>query len=160
MSFYEGSARVPLIVWSPERFAPGRVGAAVSTMDLLPTLTDLAGIARVAADASGRWSGRSTGGALVARAWSRTCLALPAGTRPSREYLAEGAIAPIVMIRRGQHKFIHSPPDPDQLYDLAADPGEQVNLAGDPAAARTSSARSARRSRRAGISPRSTGTSG
>jgi len=37
------------------------------------------------------------------------------------EYLAEGAIAPIVMIRRGRHKFIHSPADPDQLFDLGSD---------------------------------------
>jgi choline-sulfatase len=51
------------------------------------------------------------------------------------EYLAEGALAPIIMIRRGRHKFIHSPPDPDQLFDLAADPHELANLAGDPAAA-------------------------
>ena len=51
------------------------------------------------------------------------------------EYLAEGAIAPIVMIRRGRHKFVHSPSDPDQLFDLAADPGERANLAEDPAAA-------------------------
>jgi len=46
------------------------------------------------------------------------------------EYLAEGAIAPIVMIRRGALKFIHSPADPDQLYDLSRDPGERDNLAG------------------------------
>jgi choline-sulfatase len=51
------------------------------------------------------------------------------------EYLAEGALAPIVMIRRGPRKFIHSPADPDQLYDLAADPHERVNLAADPASA-------------------------
>ena len=51
------------------------------------------------------------------------------------EYLAEGAIAPIVMIRRGRHKFVHSPADPDQLYDLASDPHERANLAGDPASA-------------------------
>jgi len=49
------------------------------------------------------------------------------------EYLAEGALAPIVMIRRGRHKFIHSPADPDQLYDLASDPHERANLAGAPA---------------------------
>jgi Choline sulfatase enzyme C terminal len=47
----------------------------------------------------------------------------------------QGAIAPIVMIRRGRHKFIHSPADPDQLFDLVADPDERSNLAGDPAAA-------------------------
>ena len=53
------------------------------------------------------------------------------------EYLAEGAIAPIVMIRRGTEKFIHSPVDPDQLYDLGDDPDELVNLAAVPAAAET-----------------------
>jgi choline-sulfatase len=51
------------------------------------------------------------------------------------EYLAEGAIAPIVMLRRGRHKFIHSPADPDQLYDLEADPNEVTNLATDPGSA-------------------------
>ena len=40
------------------------------------------------------------------------------------EYLAEGAIAPLVMIKRGRYKFVHSPVDPDQLYDLAEDPEE------------------------------------
>ena len=34
------------------------------------------------------------------------------------------------MIRRGEFKFIHSPADPDQLYDLKRDPGERDNLAG------------------------------
>ena len=33
------------------------------------------------------------------------------------------------MVRRGAHKFIHAPGDPDQLYDLARDPDELVNLA-------------------------------
>jgi choline-sulfatase len=33
------------------------------------------------------------------------------------------------MIRRRRYKFIHSPVDPDQLYDLANDPDERVNLA-------------------------------
>ena len=45
------------------------------------------------------------------------------------EYLAEGAVAPIVMIRRGPYKFIHTPVDPDQLYDLVDDPQELHNLA-------------------------------
>ncbi len=50
------------------------------------------------------------------------------------EYLAEGAIGPIVMIRRGRHKFIHSLTEPDMLFDLVADPDEMRNLAEDPAA--------------------------
>ena len=42
MSFYEGSARVPLVVSAPGRFAPSRVASPVSTMDLLPTLVGIA----------------------------------------------------------------------------------------------------------------------
>ena len=49
------------------------------------------------------------------------------------EYLGEAAIAPVVMIRRGRHKFIHSPADPDQLFDLVSDPDERHNLAADRA---------------------------
>jgi choline-sulfatase len=36
-----------------------------------------------------------------------------------------------VMVRRGRHKFIACPGDPEQLYDLAHDPAELVNLATD-----------------------------
>ena len=49
------------------------------------------------------------------------------------EYMGEGALAPIIMIRRGSLKFIHASGDPDQLYDLSGDPDERVNLAADPA---------------------------
>jgi choline-sulfatase len=35
------------------------------------------------------------------------------------------------MIRRDRHKYIHCPADPDQLYDLVADPEERENLATD-----------------------------
>jgi choline-sulfatase len=33
------------------------------------------------------------------------------------------------MIKRGRYKFVHSPVDPEQLYDLAEDPDEVRNLA-------------------------------
>jgi choline-sulfatase len=45
------------------------------------------------------------------------------------EYLAEGVTSPALMIRRGPHKFVSCRGDPDQLYDLARDPHELVNLA-------------------------------
>jgi len=122
MSCYEGSARVPLIIWSPRRFAPGRVAQAVSTMDLLPTMVSLAGVADPQ-DLPGPLDGRSLLSHLSGHADRDEAVA---------EYLAEGAIAPIIMIRRGRHKFIGSPADPDQLFDLAADPYEQVNLADEP----------------------------
>ena len=53
------------------------------------------------------------------------------------EYFAEGAIAPLLMIRRGRLKYIRSELDPQQLYDVVADPLEQTNLAADPLYAST-----------------------
>jgi len=113
-------ARVPLIVRAPALFPPGRVPAAVSTMDLLPTLVALA------------HDGDPPGlvGPLDGRSLLPHLSGAPDRDEVTAEYLAEGAIAPIVMIRRGRHKFIHSPADPDQLFDLASDPHERVNLAG------------------------------
>ncbi len=126
MSFFEGSARVPLVVSAPGRFAPSRVASPVSTMDLLPTLVGLAG-GDDSSDALGNLDAESL-------------MPLLSGERDDRqtvvaEYLAEGAIAPLVMVRRGSWKLVHSPADPDQLYDLATDPLERANRADDPAAA-------------------------
>jgi choline-sulfatase len=125
MSFFEGACRVPLLVHAPERFAARRVGKSVSLADLVPTLLDLA-----------------AGGAppsLAQEIDGRSLLPHLAGSRGHDEaigeYLAEGAIAPIVMIRRGAHKFILSPSDPDQLYDLESDPDERRNLAAAPGCA-------------------------
>jgi choline-sulfatase len=125
MSFYEGSARVPLIVRAPGLFEPGRVATAVSTMDLLPTLVGLV-CAGSTPDVVGPLDGRS----LLPHLFGA-----PDRDEVVAEYLAEGAIAPIVMIRRGRYKFIHSPADPDQLFDLESDPHERINLADDPASA-------------------------
>ncbi len=152
MGCYEGSVRVPLIVSAPWLFPPGRISEPVSTMDLMPTLTAL-GTARVAgdsaagdsaagdsaagdrdpADVTGPVDGRSLLPLLTGAAHRSG--AGPGPPAVAAEYLAEGAIAPIVMLRSGRHKFIHSPADPDQLYDLAADPAELTDLAAHPAAA-------------------------
>jgi len=118
MNFFENACRIPLIVHAPERFAAHRVSESASLLDILPTLVDLA----------------SKGEALAYAAPidGRSLLpALEGGAGPGQvvgEYLAEGAVAPIVMIRRGRYKFVHSAADPDQLYDLSADPDERVNL--------------------------------
>ncbi|MGI8702514.1 MAG: choline-sulfatase [Nocardioidaceae bacterium] len=124
MSFFEGSARVPLVVSAPSLFAAGRVSSPVTTMDLLPTLVGLAH--------DGDLSG------VVGRLDGESLLPMLAGEPSGRdtvvaEYLAEGAIAPIVMVRRGSFKLIHSPADPDQLFDLSADPLERNNLVQHPA---------------------------
>jgi len=125
MSFYEGAARVPLIVRAPGLFEPGRVAAAVSTMDLLPTLAGLVHAGSLA----------GVIGPLDGRSLLPHLAGAPDRDEVVAEYLAEGAIAPIVMIRRGRYKFIHSPADPDQLFDLESDPHERINLANDPSSA-------------------------
>ena len=120
MSFFEPSATVPLIFHAPLHFGPRRVSGAVSLLDLAPTLLELA-----AASAEEDLDGSSLAGQLVGQAnLDRT---LPG------EYLAEGAVAPLVMLRRGHLKYIHSESDPDLLFDLEEDPEELHNLAGDPA---------------------------
>ncbi|HKN31375.1 MAG TPA: choline-sulfatase [Roseiarcus sp.] len=121
MNFFEEASRVPLVVAIPGRFAPARVAASVSLIDLLPTLVDFAGGDAAALGSS--IDGRSLGPHLAGARGHDEAIG---------EYLAEGAVAPIVMIRRGALKFIHSPPDPDQFYDLRRDSGERDNLAGKP----------------------------
>lgn len=121
MNFFEGSARVPLMVAVPG--GSGRlVDAPVSTLDVAPTLADLAGISM---DDVLPWTdGESLLGLMTG------------GQRTSPvhiEYAAEGSEAPLVCIREGTYKFTHCELDPPMLFDLAADPDEHVNLAADPA---------------------------
>jgi choline-sulfatase len=123
MNFYEPSCRIPLIVHAPGRFAARRVPGSASLLDLLPTFTALAHDG-----APPPYAAPFDGTSLLPT--------LEGGDEAPGEvigeYLAEGAIAPIVMIRRGRHKFVHSAADADQLYDVAADPDERVNLATHP----------------------------
>ena len=125
MSYFENATRVPLIVHAPKRFQPRRVSESVSLVDILPTLVDFA-FDGAAPTFPENIDGRSLLPHLQGRGGHDEVIG---------EYLAEGAIAPLLMIRRGHHKFIHSPVDPDQLYDLVSDPDELNNLANDPACA-------------------------
>ncbi len=124
MSFFEGASRVPLVVASPGRFEPRRVASSVSLVDLMPTLIDLAG-----------GNAHSLGIGIDGRSLAPHLRGAGGHDEAIGEYLAEGAIAPIVMIRRGAYKFIHSPVDSDQLFDLNRDPRERDNLADDPSCA-------------------------
>jgi choline-sulfatase len=121
MSFFEGACRVPLIIASPGRFASRRVASSVSLVDLMPTLFDLAG-----------GNAQSLGIDIDGQSLAPHLRGAGGHDEALGEYLAEGAIAPMVMIRRGAYKFIHSPVDPDQLFDLSDDPGERDNLADNP----------------------------
>ncbi|MCR9157126.1 MAG: choline-sulfatase [Rhodobacteraceae bacterium] len=120
MCFYEGSARVPLMISAPG-MAPGVLTDPVSTIDVCPTLCALAGVSM---DEVMPWT---TGESLV-----------PLGQGGARtspvaiEYAAEASYAPLVSLRYGKWKYNRCALDPDQLFDLEADPHELTNLADHP----------------------------
>ena len=119
MSFFEHSTRIPLVVRAPGRCSPGRAATPITLMDVAPTLLDLAGFDVMPP----QFDGTSVLPFVDAPDPDRTVVG---------EFLGEGAVAPVFMIRRDDWKFVWSQPDPPQLYDLAADPAELVYLAAVP----------------------------
>jgi choline-sulfatase len=117
MTFHERAVRVPLLFAGPGIKPRRRVLQAASHLDLLPTLSAFAGAPVDTANLDGRDLGAALKGAAQSEA------------ETIGEYLAEGYPAPVVMIRRGARKFIHSVADGPELYDLASDPQELRNLA-------------------------------
>lgn len=119
-SFYEWSSRVPMIFWAGDRVKPGRCNDTVSLLDLLPTFADLAGTADEVLEADGTsllpcLHGGSLGPRII-----------PA------EFLSEGVFEPTFMLLQGRVKLLYSKSDPPILFDLDADPDELTNVARDP----------------------------
>ena len=125
MNFFEGASRVPLMICAPG-LTPQTIPTPVSTVDVTPTLCDLAGISM--AEVMPWTDGQS----LVPLAHGT-----PRTAPVAMEYAAEGTITPMVALRDGPWKYIHCPADPDQLYNLDSDPDEAENLAQNPAHAQT-----------------------
>lgn len=120
-SFFEWSARVPMIVSWPKRYAPRRETRPVSLVDLLPTLLDLGSQGDPPPLAE-----PADGHSLVpllenaGASWTQPVIA---------EFTGEGVRAPCRMVRRDRFKYIYTHGEADQLYDLAADPTELTDLA-------------------------------
>lgn len=118
---YEQSVGVPLIVNGPGIAAGETVREPVSLLDVVPTIADAVGV-----DPAPEWQGRSL---------------LPTATGeidpdPDRavfsEYHAHGTSHGMFMLRQGRFKYVYYPDNPDQLFDLEADPKELENLAAEP----------------------------
>jgi choline-sulfatase len=120
MTFFERAVRVPLVIHAPGLFQPRRVEAPVSLVDLLPTLLEIA-VGNTSLTRSLPMEGTSLLPAVAGKA-------APAGVVHG-EYMAEGTMQPMFMIRRGRLKFVSCAGDPPLLFDLDSDPLEQVNLA-------------------------------
>lgn len=129
-SLYEGGTRVPFLVRWPAGVPAGRVDAqtVVSGADLLPTVSELAGVA-LAPEIATMQRGES-----VAAAFRGT----PRADR-SRPLLWEWRFrvsnhlwnrSPVLAIRDGRWKLLLNPDRSRvELFDIVADPGEQLNIA-------------------------------
>jgi choline-sulfatase len=119
--FYERSLRIPWLCRLPGRWRCGaRLATPVSLVDLLPTLAEVAG-----APVPEGLPGRSLR------------LSLEEGVEPSdrpvfAEYHGEGVHAPCFAMVRGTRKFVYVHGHERRLYDVGSDPDELRNLAADP----------------------------
>lgn len=116
MTLYDELTRVPLMVSAPG-LAPGRTDKPVGLVDLMPSIA-----ARVGTAPRPWWQGRSIFGEIPA---DRVLYSKTVTKSPRFDISLE-------MAQQGPLKLIlnHRRENADELYDLAADPHELVNLAG------------------------------
>lgn len=139
-NMYENSIKVPAIFSHPGTIPQGRVESSmVSAYDFMPTLLEYLGLATPEGGRAGFappiQSGRNDGGVnpalpLPGRSFAPALRGEPLGGRESVVVFDE--YGPVRMIRTKEWKYVHRHAHgPHQLFDLANDPGERRNLAGE-----------------------------
>ncbi len=122
--FFEPALRVPFVIYDPRHPIPRRIGEPVSLLDLFPTIADISGVESFPWHSS-QFSGQSQLPSMAGEESGEDT------QRPVfAEYLGEGAMEPIVMVRRGGYKLIASARSPQQLFHTAIDADETTNLIG------------------------------
>lgn len=122
---YDGGLRTPIMVRWPGHLEPGVRGALASTIDLAPTMLGAAGVpvpgAMPGVDLVGLARGDIQREAVYGEVFSHDAVDLdrPAASLQYR------------WVREENWKLIAAVDGGVELYDLAADPDEEVNLAGD-----------------------------
>lgn len=122
LNMFEESVKVPFLAKFPGKFPAGVVNSdLVSHYDFMPTLLDYLGMENPEAD---KLPGRSFAEILRGNAlgWDNDEVVVCDEYGPNR------------MLRTTDWKYVHRYPEgPNELYHLAEDPGEKVNLVDDPA---------------------------
>jgi len=116
---YDSTLRVPLIVWAPAAVRPGVLRGPVQLVDVMPTVLDLVGVPAEVPNGRSVWPFAREGRPLADAGVYFEAL----NASLTRHW------APLTGIVFGGNKFIELPIP--ELYDLAADPGEQANLFAD-----------------------------
>ena len=129
VNIYEEAVQVPLVLRWPGRLPAGRVvDEPVESVDVLPTVLELLGLPH---DGAGR--GRSLAGALLRGESLDPAHPVFTHRRPYDESAVEGGKrvhGALFGVREGGYKWIEGTSDDTrELYDLASDPHESVNLA-------------------------------
>jgi len=122
-AMYDELIRVPLAISWPKHIKPGKSDAMVSSIDLLPTLCDLADVT-IPANVDGRSMRPMLNGQSATEAkWREFVVGEYYGKQKWR--------APIRMIRSHRWKYTRYTRYGEELYDLKNDPAEIHNLAND-----------------------------
>ena len=121
---YEESSAVPLVMAGPGVAAGQRCATAVSLVDAYPTVVE-----SVCGDLDAR-ERSLPGDSLITLAREQ-----PADRVVFSELHDDGSMTGEFMVRRGDWKLVHYVGHSPQLFDLAADPFEEHDLAGRPEAA-------------------------
>ncbi len=123
-AMYESAVAVPLIVAGPDVPAGGVVRTNAMLVDVFPSILEAVGVGPAPED-------RDLPGTSL---WRLAGEADRPRTAFS-EYHAIFSPSGIFMVRDARYKYVHYVGYPPQLFDLAADPEETRDLAGDPGAA-------------------------
>lgn len=122
-TFFEHSARVPLIIGGPGLPKHRVVDQNVSLVDLLPTLLALAN------DGACTELAAPIDGADLTVLMSGNCEHWQ--DQVISEYSDMGVVAPCRMVRQGRYKYSYTHGHEALLFDVVSDPAELHNLAGD-----------------------------
>jgi arylsulfatase A-like enzyme len=119
---YEGSAKIPFIVYYPEKIRAGTViHEALGCVDFLPTIIRLMGF-----ETAGKEEGRDASALFLTgkapAGWKDVTFVRGTGRAD------EGWLAAVT----GRYKLVYSPADDPWLFDLEKDPDELINLFRDP----------------------------
>jgi arylsulfatase A-like enzyme len=112
---YEGGIRTPALISWPGKLRPRDEHSPIHVADWFPTIAGLAGF-KPKDDL--KWDGRDRWRVLAGEAKPESRVLYWLG--PGRNSLA---------LRRGDMVLIQQKDRPDELYDLAADPAQKINLA-------------------------------